>query len=142
MIAKEFLALEQSRIEAGNACAEYERWASEVKRITVALSKHFCPEENPREDELGNVFANGTSCFQKAKTELCQGDFGEARYPNEPITLDQIEATVSDCPSCIILVGFIRDRKKARKQYGIAKRRVRSVGKKIAAALKAIGEIQ
>ena len=142
MKGAEFRALERCRVEAATVCAEYERWAAEITRLTAAIAEEFCPKENVREDEWENVIRSGTSCFTNAKADLCQGDFGEAEYPNQPITLAQIEETVTDCPSCTRLVGFIRARKEAKKQYGIAKRRVRHVGKKVAAALKAVGEIE
>ena len=108
------------------ACEEYERWAAEVTRLTSEIGYETCPKE--RETPFGPV---GDSCFAEAKKELCGGDFGDRNDPMRLISLQEIEKTVAACPSCTRLVGFIRARKEARQQYGIAKRRVRSVGKRL-----------
>ena len=112
---------------AANACAEYERWASEVTRLTTAIGAEECPMEvrldtGERGDPPG-------SCFAEAASEEIEPFTEEA--PSKKRTLDQIEIEVQGCESCLRLVGLIRTRRHARQRYGVAKRAVRVVGKAI-----------
>ena len=103
---------------AAGACVEYERWASEVRRLTDAICECDCPHENAVTFEL--------SCFSAEKEEyVVESSIGEERPP----TLDEIGERVKDCESCTHLVALIRDRMHARQRWGVAKRKVRHAGK-------------
>ena len=117
--------------KAANACRDYEYWASEVARLTEAISDEECPHENYGDESDG--YYEAPSCFHVAAKETF---YGHQEYPDEPPptrrrTLDGIGKEVADCESCSRLVGFIRDRKEAKKRLGVAKRQVRVVGKRI-----------
>ena len=120
-------------MSAEEACAEYERWAAEVSRLTGAISETRCPEE-PTLD--GDGLANddgGKSCFTKAKSETTDADNFLPGHGDRRLNLDEIEEEVEGCESCSGLVGLIRERKHARQRFGVAKRRVRMVGKAVLA---------
>ena len=124
-------------IRAVEVCADYERWAAEVARLTKTISETYCPNEPQPDGEGVWHGSGGESCFTKAKTELCGADVGEDRpgMSNRGLTLDELEEEVADCESCTRLVRLIQERKEARKTYGVAKRRVRAIGKRIIAGM-------
>lgn len=63
-------------MSAGEACAEYERWAAEVSRLTDAIAGEECPEqEEGRED---NGWRGHPSCFYDAAHEVIQEGTEEA----------------------------------------------------------------
>lgn len=47
-----------------------------------------------------------------------------------PPRLPAIAKAVADCPACSLLCTLIRDRKHARQQWGVAKRKVRAIGRR------------
>lgn len=109
---------------AVKACSEYERWASEVKRLTDAICENVCPMESPAEPETH--WKGAPSCFREAADlPVVENHLGEERRAN----LDDIAERVKSCPECSALVGLIRDRRHARKRWGAAKRAVRYAGK-------------
>ena len=107
-------------------CVDYERWASEVSRLTDEIATTVCPHESLPEEE---THWNGSlSCFQDARENLKP----VIRRPDDgprPPYLSEIAAAVKDCPSCSRLCAAIRERREARQRLGVAKRRVRVVGK-------------
>jgi hypothetical protein len=112
-------------MEPWRACREYERWASEVRRLTEAIGAVVCPREVPDEDLdfIGSHFSE--ACDIRTDTDNWRPDYAGPRRLN----LDEIEDEVADCPECSRLCALIRERKHARQRFGVAKRRVRSVGK-------------
>ena len=117
---------------AEQACAEYERWAAEVARLTQAIAETRCPREPTLDALTGLQNDDGSdSCFSKAKIETTDADNWIPGHANRPLNLDEIEEEVEDCESCTRLVGFIRERKHARQRFGVAKRQVRVVGKRM-----------
>lgn len=117
------------------ACRDYEHWASEVKRLTAEIGSIACPKQEVDQPEGMDgplvMFTEGDSCFQEAKEirVTVSGDDWEER----PLRLEEIARRVSDCSACSRLCVLIAERR-ARQQFGVAKRRVRSVGKKLIAA--------
>ena len=116
---------------AGHACARYEHWASEVARLTAEIGAVECPHEVTGGDENDGFYFE-PSCFHAASTEEFKRP-EVTMFEDAPIvtrrTLNDIGEAVSDCPACSRLVVLIRERKHARQRYGVAKRRVRHVGK-------------
>jgi hypothetical protein len=114
-----------TEMQAGSACREYERWASEVRRLTEAIGAVVCPREVPDEDLdlMGSHFSEASDL--RTDTDNWRPDYAGPRRLN----LSEIEDAVANCPACSRLCALIRERRHARKQFGIAKRRVRSVGK-------------
>ena len=111
------------------ACREYEHWASEVGRLTGEIRECGCPLETPPQWPSAPAT---DSCFSKASEKECPG-----RQPDDGpqrLNLDGIQKEVESCESCVHLCNLIRQRKHARQRYGVAKRRVRSVGKKLLAS--------
>ena len=109
------------------ACASYQHWASEVRRLTDAITDCECPLDTIATFESEEDAR--CSCFTEAKTEFVpagsQPDDGD-----RPKTLDEIGEEVKDCESCTQLVTLIRERKHARQRWGVAKRKVRAAGKR------------
>jgi hypothetical protein len=118
---------QQGSGSAVRACQEYERWASEVRRLTEAIKGIVCPIEGvPAEDGLGTHLSHfAAACDVRVDMD---GPWDEAPAARR-LTLEEIEPRVADCPKCSELVDLIRARRHARKQFGVAKRRVRQVGK-------------
>jgi hypothetical protein len=112
---------------AVRACQEYERWASEVRRLTEAIGAVVCPREVPDEDldPMGSHFSEASDI--RTDTDNWRPDYAGPRRLN--LSEIEDEDAVADCPACSRLCALIRERRHARKQFGIAKRRVRSVGK-------------
>ena len=107
------------------ACAEYERWAAEIRRLTDAICECECPKEWDGVDTYDEE--SNSSCFASAKAEyVVESSIGETR----PLFLHEIEERVKDCEACTQLVTLIRDRKLARQRWGVAKRKVRVAGKR------------
>lgn len=98
-----------AREDALTACLEYDRWASEVARLTEEIREATCPKGT-----------GGYSCFQVARTD-----------PANPVgpSLATLAMLVADCPSCSRLCELIAARKHARQRFGVAKRRIRSVAR-------------
>lgn len=114
------------------ACVAYEHWASEIRRLTAAISDCTCPNESGRAGE-GDGWHSVPSCFTTARTEEFPGvmpDDGPTRR-----NLDSIEKAVAACPACAQLCVLIRERKSARQQWGVAKRRIRVLGRRALAEL-------
>ena len=114
------------------ACVAYDHWASEVRRLTTAIGEVSCPRELPILDENGEPEAQGApSCFQAAKEDRANWVLRGHHAENEPQppTLATLARIVADCPECSSLCALIAERKHARKQFGVAKRRVRHVGR-------------
>lgn len=112
---------------AVDACREYEHWAAEVRRLTDAIVASTCPKEAPEHvDEDGWDVDEVASCFEKAKREPVE----IGRYQSRPPFLSEIAERVAGCPRCSELVDLIRARRHARKQWGVAKRKVRAAGKR------------
>lgn len=112
------------------ACRLYEHWAGEVRRLTDAIAAERCPKEwdgeellMPGEDPEGSHVADAFKIQVPAGPLPDDGPRG--------LRLGEVAARpeVRACPSCSRLVALIAERKHARLQYGIAKRRVRQVGK-------------
>lgn len=102
------------------ASRDYAHWAGEVRRLTEEIARTVCPHESP--SELETHAPPTPSCFRAASE---QPDRQGRR------TLDQIAGEVADCRACSDLVLLIRARRQARQRFGVAKRAVRSVGKKL-----------
>ena len=114
-------------MKAEQACAEYERWAAECTRLTNAIAVEECPEQE--EGDESNGWCGHPSCFSRAATEQIQEATEEE--PSMRRNLSQIEREVAHCESCANLVALIRERKHARQRFGVAKRQVRVVGKRM-----------
>lgn len=112
---------------ATEACVEYERWASEVGRLTRELGAISCPNEGPQEDD---GFAWRKSCFQEARDDRANWKPEGAENPPHPPSLAEIAKLVADCPECSKLCRLIAERKHARQRFGVAKRLVRAVGRR------------
>ena len=107
-----------------SACAEYEHWASEIRRLTDEIAETVCPKEWDGVDSYDEEPRD--SCFAEAKSvEVVESSIGETRPP----LLHEIEERVNDCVECTQLVALIRERKHARQRWGVAKRKVRHAGK-------------
>jgi len=112
------------------ACRAYDHWASEIRRLTAAIGDCLCPKES--DESQGEEWASGgyakyASCFRRAAEETFPGhqpDDGPTRRD-----LDAIAKAVADCPACSLLCTLIRDRKHARQQWGVAKRKIRVIGR-------------
>jgi len=113
------------------ACRDYDRWASEVSRLTEAIRETECPHEAPAEQETH--FRGYPSCFKEAAQKEVPEILSRPEHGLRRLTLDEIEREVKDCPACSRLVQLIRDRRHARRMFGAAKRRVRALGKRAAA---------
>jgi hypothetical protein len=113
----------QTERDAMRACQEYHFWACETARLTEEIGKVVCPNE--AETELDTHFAGSPSCFHEAARETIW------HAPDDPRrrTLREVREMVKDCTECVRLCDLIRDRRHARQRFGVAKRRVRSVGK-------------
>ncbi len=107
------------------ACLEYEHWASEVDRLSMAITMEECPHEAVGGESDG--YYSESSCFGDAKERTVQDPLGDYR---ERRTLDDIAECVKGCESCTQLVALIRERYHVRKWYGVAKRKVRFAGKR------------
>ena len=121
-------------MSAEEACAEYERWAMEVALLTCGISETRCPKEPTLDEETGlQNDDGGKSCFTKARTEISDADNFLPGHGDRPLNLDEIEDEVEGCESCSGLVGLIRERKLARQRFGVAKRGIRMIGKRVLA---------
>jgi len=121
------MSTDSSPTAAERACGEYEHWASEVRRLTDAIGAVQCPREIPDDDWNAR-----TSHFaEAADVRIVSGAIPGHDMIERRLTLDEIEQRVGDCWHCRDLVTLIRARRYARKQFGIAKRRVRTVGKRV-----------
>lgn len=117
---------------AEKACADYERWSAEIKRLTAEIANTRCPVE----ETTAEAVEQGTpvwvdpvpSCFRRAAQTMIP-----PMYPDDgerPIRLAEIAPLVADCPDCTRLVELIAARKQARQRLGIAKRAIRAAGKR------------
>lgn len=106
------------------ACRDYELWASEVRRLTVAIGEVECPNEAKEPPQGGEWFFDPESHFAIARREPVG--------PEDVPSLDEVERRVQDCEACVRLCRLIRERQHARQRFGVAKRAVRHVGKLVA----------
>lgn len=112
---------------AWEACGEYETWAAAVRRLTEEIAAIQCPNES--EVEQDTHWPGSPSCFSIAREQRRPESYHGDGNPPRPLRLNEIEPLVADCPECSRLVKLIRARKVARQRYGVAKRKVRAVGK-------------
>jgi hypothetical protein len=116
---------------AADACRDYEHWASEITRLTAEIVAVECPEERePDIDEAGALVEAVDSCFRRAREDSANWTPGGPEDPPHPPTLATIAKAVASCPECSRLCVLIAERKHARQRFGVAKRAVRSVGKR------------
>jgi hypothetical protein len=123
-----------------SAIVRYERAAANVsalkKRIGEALQKCSVHEEMERAFKVPPYTANHLIDGTHVKTHLhnafqettsCASGYGDRR-----MTDDEIEVWLEEegCPHCLEAWRLIGDRKAARKEFGIAKRAIRSIGKR------------
>ena len=111
---------------AVRAVRDYAHWHAEVDRLTVAIGGCVCPRE-----VMTEYGPTGTSCFAEARLE----EIPAGPMPDDgskPVPLSWIAKKVVDCPECTRLCVLIAERREAKKQRGISKRRVRQVGKLVA----------
>lgn len=124
--------------KALHAVAEYERWHAEVERLSFEIGASLCPHENPNASEEDGWYNPG-SCFRNAADEELPDIPADAFGPAVPRKRSLAEIAeypdVKKCPSCSRLCVLIVERKAARQQRGIAKRRVRHVGKLVLAPI-------
>lgn len=132
-------ATKEREIAALNACADYEGWAAEVRRLTEEIGNLVCPRQAPGHENLGVpafMAASGESCFEAAKKDLVNWREGLCpEDPRRPPLLADLAKVVADCPECSRLCELIAARKHARQRFGVAKRAVRHVGKRVLAGL-------
>lgn len=119
--------------KALEACVKYERARQEIRNLTHAIGG---ASEAKCTDYRGNHFL-GAECIERfwehnkaqkahieslADIDLYGDEAGEAvpAPEGENPTL---------CPRCYIIDSLIQKRKEARKQFGIAKRRVSAIGR-------------
>jgi hypothetical protein len=110
-----------------NAIFQYEYWRSEVKQLSGAIgdaSVWFC-------DETGN---GGYCCSNfKDHNETCINrywDAAKAARAAYDATGDHVAPEKVDmCPSCKEIDRLVIERKKAKKEFGVAKRRITQIGK-------------
>lgn len=114
--------------KALSACVEYEHWASEVARLTLEIGACECPNESVAEDETH--WSGSQSCFTEAKEDRANWTPGGPEHSPGPPTLATLAKIVANCPACSRLCELIAARKHARQRFGVAKRRIRAVGRR------------
>jgi hypothetical protein len=119
-----------------DACERYDHWASEIARLKQAIASCRCPHEWPprywRWNGEPSMWADdrpdAPSCFAREQVRtVCTGMLPDDGYRR--VWLSEIAAAVKDCEACSRLCALIAERREARKQWGIAKRRIRAVGR-------------
>ena len=113
---------------AVKAVQDYARHAVAVTDLTRAISMEHCPDQDtpgtpPDDVDLGPSWW-GSSCYSRQAAIETDAEGGR-------LSLDEIAREVADCESCTRLVKMIRERREERRLWGLAKRRVRRVGKRL-----------
>ena len=101
------------------ACAEYAKWQPEIDRLTGAIGAALECCMSIRDD--------GKSAHLKDAYCVLYGDDEKIYHVNHDGDVSAYLAGV--CPHCLEAHKAIKDRQDARKQYGIAKRRISQLGR-------------
>lgn len=110
---------------AAAACAEYDHWASEIVRLTAEIGTCDCPPGAAWSDEGPGTGED--SCFRKASLEEFPGELPDEGARRRDLAA--IARAVADCATCSRLCLLIAARKHARQRFGVAKRKVRQIGR-------------
>lgn len=107
------------------ACAEYAKWQPEIDRLTTAIGAALEGCRNIRDD--------GKSQHLKDAYEVLYGDDEKMYHVNHDGDVSAYLAGI--CPHCLDAHIQIKARREARRQYGIAKRRISQLGRGVLLSL-------
>lgn len=120
------------------ACVDYDRWATEIRVLTEAIGECTCPAEDQPFTHVagddGATFRAPTSCFRRASAVRLPGGPMPDDAPRR-LYLHEVAARVKDCAACTRLCELIEARRHARRQWGVAKRRIRAIARSAGSAI-------
>jgi hypothetical protein len=108
------------------ACIEYAKWQRETKRLTRKLSEAFadCPASKRGDGKSEHLLSAYAVVYEEDGHSWRRA----VQFENHDGDVDGYLAEV--CPACHRAHLIIQERKVAKKQFGIAKRRISLLGRK------------
>lgn len=118
--------------KAIEVCIRYEKARTEIVRLTRKIGE-AAEVKCENHSDSGGILDMGQACIERLWSWNKQARLAEQEYDWEDFPSDPDDPPEGDqpklCPRCAQVDRLIQQRKKAKQEYGVAKRAVSAVGR-------------